>query len=341
MAFTPVTNNLDWSAVDFLNELTTAQRQREQAVDGAKTTAAVSAGDDVQTAAAGGVIKTLQTNSLGLWSKFFTNADADHDGDANTAAWAYASEAALKTAAGIASGFRRATTIPTDWTDYADAAFSYGTIQAGDIIGPWIFADIQAVYPALTRTGSVTAPGITSVVKRWGENVWTTDWADAKTGAEANWSFEFGFTSACYAMSRGIQRSPATPPLKAQLIRSTVKATITTTAPEVDRIASIYMKPTTGHSGKLPTAIDDIFQTQGDVKEDAAAIVEDVYNLMLVETHAVGEGAQFETTGTIGSIAATVQPANWTAEPTEDGYFVLGWSAAAYAWTIDWAFSDQ
>jgi hypothetical protein len=57
-----------------------------------------------------------------------------------------------RTAAGIPSGFRRATTWPTDWTDYADAAYSYGPIQAGDIRGPWIFADLQKAFNAMRWT---------------------------------------------------------------------------------------------------------------------------------------------------------------------------------------------
>ena len=57
-----------------------------------------------------------------------------------------------RTEAGIADGFRRATTWPTDWTDYADAAYSYGPIQAGDIRGPWIFEDLQKAFDALRWT---------------------------------------------------------------------------------------------------------------------------------------------------------------------------------------------
>jgi hypothetical protein len=60
-----------------------------------------------------------------------------------------------RTEAGIADGFRRATTWPTDWTDYADAAYSYGPIQAGDIRGPWIFEDLQKAFDALRWTARV------------------------------------------------------------------------------------------------------------------------------------------------------------------------------------------
>jgi len=58
----------------------------------------------------------------------------------------------LYTDAGIDSGFRRlprGSANPTDWTDYADAAFSYGAAQAGDIIGPWLFVDLQTMLLAV------------------------------------------------------------------------------------------------------------------------------------------------------------------------------------------------
>jgi hypothetical protein len=45
--------------------------------------------------------------------------------------------------------FRRATIWPDDWTDWDDAAYSDGKIQEGDIMGPWIFADLQAALNML------------------------------------------------------------------------------------------------------------------------------------------------------------------------------------------------
>lgn len=51
--------------------------------------------------------------------------------------------------AGITSGFRRCTTKPADWTNYNDAAFAYGSVQDGDLIGPWIFKDLQDLLHAI------------------------------------------------------------------------------------------------------------------------------------------------------------------------------------------------
>jgi hypothetical protein len=51
----------------------------------------------------------------------------------------------FRTEAGLnASGFRRATAWP--------GSFSYGKIQAGDIIGPWIVEDLQKAFDALRWT---------------------------------------------------------------------------------------------------------------------------------------------------------------------------------------------
>ena len=93
--------------------------------------------------------------------------------------------------------FRRATTWPTDWTDWNDPAYSLGKIelyspwQTGDILGPWIPADIQsAINKLVWRLGS----------RRWtnnGENNrWEgqtsyyregRDWDEAKAEAEADY----------------------------------------------------------------------------------------------------------------------------------------------------------
>lgn len=51
--------------------------------------------------------------------------------------------------AGIKHGFRRCVTAPTDWTNYNDAAYSYGKVQRGDLIGPWIFKDLQDLLYAI------------------------------------------------------------------------------------------------------------------------------------------------------------------------------------------------
>ena len=61
--------------------------------------------------------------------------------------------ATFRTEAGFETdGFRRATEWPTDWTNAADAAYSFGKITAGDIVGPWIFEDLQKAFDAMRWT---------------------------------------------------------------------------------------------------------------------------------------------------------------------------------------------
>ena len=52
------------------------------------------------------------------------------------------------------SGFRRVpgAAWPSDWTDANDPAYSYGRIEPGDIIGPWLLTDLQRGYSALRWT---------------------------------------------------------------------------------------------------------------------------------------------------------------------------------------------
>lgn len=48
--------------------------------------------------------------------------------------------------------------LPADWTDYADAAYSYGPVQPGDILGPWLWADLQAgINPLVWTTAESVA----------------------------------------------------------------------------------------------------------------------------------------------------------------------------------------
>jgi len=58
----------------------------------------------------------------------------------------------LTDAAGAAWGFRRAVTWPSDWRDPEDPAFTFGKMQTGDIIGPWILADLYMMLNELLWT---------------------------------------------------------------------------------------------------------------------------------------------------------------------------------------------
>jgi len=153
MAFTSITGGLDWQAASFCNEFRGALSERRQAIDGAAL-ADIAAGEDIQAVTFWKTFQDWQEANL----TSFVDENATIVGTAAVTMW---TTATWRTEAGIhSSGYRRATawdTATDDWTDNTDAMFSYGKMQAGDIIGPWIFDDLQKGFDALnwtTKTGT-------------------------------------------------------------------------------------------------------------------------------------------------------------------------------------------
>lgn len=100
--------------------------------------------------------------------------------------------ATWRAAAGLnANGFRRAVA----WDGASDPEWAYGFMQTGDVIGPWVFEDIQKGLDALrwTRYGKVAVEGGSY---RSGEHFVETDsggpydseWAEVKAEVEAQYS---------------------------------------------------------------------------------------------------------------------------------------------------------
>jgi len=104
-------------------------------------------------------------NAFNSWADWTQTDTGDRTGNFNNQASIpnFASLAAFRTAAGLPNGFRRATSwdlSTDDWTDYNDGMFSYGHIQVGDILGPWIYEDLQAIMSAASwtqKTSGITA----------------------------------------------------------------------------------------------------------------------------------------------------------------------------------------
>lgn len=90
--------------------------------------------------------------------------------------------------------FRRATTPPTNWLNPSDPAYSYGVMQARDIIGPWIMHDLQRVFNWMLWT-RVLAGWWWAAVKSSSSstpaayNHWM-DWALSTAHVSANWAAE-------------------------------------------------------------------------------------------------------------------------------------------------------
>lgn len=85
------------------------------------------------------------------------------------------------------TGFRRATTLPANWMDFTDPAYSYGIMQPGDIIGPWVFLDLQRAFNRLIWTKATFTWDLTGADGKYGRNLVNTSYADAMAGLAAAW----------------------------------------------------------------------------------------------------------------------------------------------------------
>lgn len=193
--------NADWASLDNLNDFIAALAERGTAC-GEEGAPFVTEGDDVQGTYFWGeldpfhTLTALQGRVVLFHDHFIQSHDLDgtprgagyYDGYAGSLpAWTW--ENVCK-AAGIWKdathyGFRRVAgpDLPADWTDVNDPAYSFGYMQAGDIIGPWIMRDLQALLNLLVWTSGTTewlgggyAGGATAGTI-----------AAAKAAAEADW----------------------------------------------------------------------------------------------------------------------------------------------------------
>lgn len=164
MAFTPPDIDVTWQHLPLLTELWTAYCKRQSLL------AAHNGPDAIDEPAAGTVVEdfilalqtALTSSQIRLYAvdpdSTFTDIEAEMSYPSP-----YGSLSALYAAAGIPEGLRRVTYgsgPPTDWEDYDDSSYAYGLIQAGDMLGPWLFADLQSLFSALTTFSFETAwPG--------------------------------------------------------------------------------------------------------------------------------------------------------------------------------------
>jgi hypothetical protein len=151
-----------------------------------------------------------------------------------------------RTLAGIASGFRRVPTgteYPSDWTDYEDDSFidNYGKMEAGDIIGPWVYVDLQNAFKTLKWTtiesGATATGGRRKITSSWFDNI-ASDWGDESWG---NFS---GYLHWILAYSNGL--SPAT----YDSIRDYGYAVVNVATTDIQCSADLYFKPHTFDGSK-------------------------------------------------------------------------------------------
>jgi len=189
-AFTTIDSSADITHVDVLNELVGGISERAQAL-GQSAWTLVSAGDDIQD-------KDFWYD-LQEWIETYCTSFVDHtqgpdpgDFEGETALPMF-TLSSFRSIAGLhSSGFRRATAWDPDtddWTDLSDAMFSYGRMQAGDIIGPWIWVDLQNALTALKwTTTSPALGGSTLQARSSGYSGWYPTCTDATDEEDTDWS---------------------------------------------------------------------------------------------------------------------------------------------------------
>ncbi|MBE3100131.1 MAG: hypothetical protein IMZ44_23680 [Planctomycetes bacterium] len=79
--------------------------------------------------------------------------------------------------------------LPQDWTDQADPAFGYTVAASGDVLGPWLLADLQAGLKVLRWTTSSFYPEDPCFVG------WTAD-------SEESWLVATGYSPTSYAQAK-------------------------------------------------------------------------------------------------------------------------------------------
>jgi len=168
MAFTAITAGVDWQSVSFVNEFIAGLNERfplyprlgSGRSDGTPIDL-IGAGDDIQLAT---FWSTIQSRVEDQWNRIAGLSRSSVTSDTIVpSVWCYPHDEVDRspsTPVGFLdmcslndslsdSGWRAATTVPTDWTNLDDGAYEYRRMQVGDIIGPWIFVDLQNAIKAM------------------------------------------------------------------------------------------------------------------------------------------------------------------------------------------------
>ncbi len=207
--------DVDWADISIMNQFVAAVNERRWAYFGRDRSYALLAGGEdvtfngVQSGALWPSLQTMQYAVSPSGVQALAIQSHDIDGTPRTLDYYdsttkpilhWVTEAICKAAGlwvnGSEYGFRRAITMPDDWTDINDPAYIWQTTQnnpnimrAGDIIGPWIFQDLQSLLNLMiwfqfrsfwTTNGQNT--------ERWGTG-------DSEASAEADYAGDPNFAA--------------------------------------------------------------------------------------------------------------------------------------------------
>jgi hypothetical protein len=342
MAFAAVTNNTDWAKPSFINPYVQAAIDRDAVAGASIAPALVSVGQDAHQNNISFLRVVWQCQLAGLSYSVWYDPDpapSSYNDTDMSGFVAYASQAALHTAAGLteSGGFRRIPgggSLPTDWTDYSDAAYSYGVVQVGDIVGPWLFADLQSLFAQMTRTGGSTShTGNETRYEGYGTGATP---AIAKAAAVADYQ-QTGTTGTDDPTSYSNVIYWGVGDYDANLFSRGRDVNVADGPSGYEKTASVLLLTPKSRT----SAPAGIFDAQGEQRVGGAAIAEDVYNLVFEDTW-TGTAAISYDIGTFGNEFPT-QPPNW--HPTDpDASTSLreaGWVQRVGNVIFDWNFDDQ
>lgn len=203
------TNDIHWTSRDFGNELVTVANEIASVVNWSPGLRALNqvgwrANSSLNTVVTNWTIREMQDMIIARYDDLYFGTNT-LEGQTNLYALsALGGQGANENffpiedfyqAAGLTTnGFRRVPCTnawPSAWTNMNDPAYLYGTIQAGDIVGPWNVDDIQRCFDVMTQRVSEASwrnVGYPTETNRYIESNNTyTNYADAVAALTADW----------------------------------------------------------------------------------------------------------------------------------------------------------
>jgi len=315
----PAWTPLDWASADFLNEYVDAVNERLLAIRlGGQCLDAVQPGDDVQLTATypnypewpqdeSGIIWELQRAVIAHWVeyqdisllRFFARSHEADTSKRSLAFWHTSAEAyipdyyptddAARIAAGLPSPlFRRYRDKPASEGGTLEAP---GLIQPGDIIGPWIFEDLQKILNVLIWTTECDYVPLTGEKWYGGSGGNHELWTAAKTAASGDFRRLEQWPSIVEAVSYGWK---PTNWYAADLHRSERKMRATHSPVSKARRIAWYNRAVAA----------------GDFNDNGDPVLDDQWAMWLTEDYAVDEPA--ETSVFLGQASS---PPVWCEKP--------------------------
>jgi hypothetical protein len=173
------TDIIDWtSAQDTAraNEILLAYSERRQCVGDSAIDPLEAGGNAQDTAFWRGMQEWIESECSG-----FVNHTVAIEGEESVTMFTLST---FRYVAGLhADGFRRA----TEWNGVDDPTWEYGTIEAGDIRGPWIFEDLQKAFDALRWTITNASNEDQHLYQKSTNGDYKESYSAAVSDAVANW----------------------------------------------------------------------------------------------------------------------------------------------------------